>query len=166
MKILVLHGSTMGNTQQAARQIADILDAESKNIADIQADDLAQYDLLILGTSTWGAGDLQDDWAAFLPQLDCISLAGKTVAVFGLGDQSIYADTFVNGMADLAQKAEACGAALIGAWPKDGYDFIASRALRNGQFVGLALDVDNQPELTDQRIAAWTARLKQEAEGT
>lgn len=163
MKTLVLFGSTMGNTEQAAQQIADALGAEVQNVAAAEITELMNYDLLVLGTSTWGAGDLQDDWAAVLPQLDAVDLTGKPVAVFGLGDQSAYTDTFVDGMADLQEKAQARGATLIGAWPVEGYTFDASRAVTGERFAGLALDADSQPELTDGRIAAWTAQIAREA---
>lgn len=162
MKTLVLYGSTMGNTEHAAQQIATALGAEIHNVTTIQATELTDYDFLILGTSTWGAGDLQEDWAAFLPQLDAIDLTGKMVAVFGLGDQSIYTDTFVDGMADLQKKAHARGAALIGSWPVEKYTFESSRAICDNKFIGLALDADSQPELTDARITAWTQQLQKE----
>ncbi|MFN9675593.1 MAG: flavodoxin FldA, partial [Microcystis sp.] len=54
------------------------------------------------------------------------------------------------------------GGKTVGYWPTDGYDFNESKALKNGKFVGLALDEDNQSDLTEQRIKTWVAGLKGE----
>nr|MCR4561033.1 flavodoxin [Bacteroidales bacterium] len=111
---------------------------------------------------TWGDGELQDDWFTFLPTIKETGLAGKTVAVFGVGDQFSYSDTYVNAMGELYDAAKAAGANLIGATSTDGYSFNESTAVRDGKFVGLALDYDNQSDLSDDRIAAWVAQISPE----
>lgn len=165
MKTGVFYGSTMGTTERIAKKMATALRADATDVATIRARKMAAYDLLIWGTSTWGLGAIQDDWAAFIDQLDTVDLTGKAVAVFGLGDQEMYSDTFVDGMADLGDKAKARGATLIGSWPAEGYRFQESRAVVNGRFVGLALDEENQADLTPKRIRAWIRQLKQERTG-
>jgi flavodoxin I len=122
---------------------------------------MADCDLILLGSSTWGLGDMQDDWVAH-QDLPGINLEGKTVAVFGTGDQTGFSDSFVNAIGTLADSAEKAGAHLVGAWPTDGYDLLESTAVRNGRFVGLALDEDNQADQTQTRIAQWVAQLKTE----
>jgi flavodoxin I len=47
------------------------------------------------------------------------------------------------------------GARVVGFWPSDGYDFIASKAEEDGEFVGLVLDQDSQKQLTDDRLETW-----------
>ena len=162
MSIAVIYGSTTGMTAEVAANIASALGAECLNVAEVSADNLAGFDALVLGSSTWGAGDLQDDWEANIGVLEGANLAGKKVAVFGTGDSLGFADTFCDAMARLRDAAAAAGAAIVGAGPVEGYDGIASRVVENGRFIGLPLDVTNQPELTDSRVAAWVGKLKTE----
>jgi flavodoxin I len=160
----VFYGSTTGNTGSAAEAIAAALGdgAAAVDVSNADASAFNEPDLLILGTSTWGMGDLQDDWAGALDALKTVSLAGKHVAIFGLGDQMSYADTFVDGMRDLYDAAIEAGATVVGATAADGYEFSESRAVVDGKFVGLVLDDDNEAGQTDARISAWVAQLKQE----
>ena len=109
--ISVIFGSTTGNTEAAAQQIAAALGGSAVNVNDATADDFAA-DLVVLGTSTWGVGDLQDDWAAQLSKLQAADLSGRKVALFGEGDQTGFGDSFVSGMGALAEEAEKKGATL------------------------------------------------------
>ena len=165
MKVGIYYGSTMGNTANAAKSIKAELDSVGQvdllNISDSDIASMADYDLLILGSSTWGSGEVQDDWSG-KESLDGISLTGKKAAVFGTGDQYAYADTFVDAIGILADSLAKAGAALLGKWPTDGYDFDSSTAARGGSFVGLVLDDDNQSNKTDERIKQWTQQLKDE----
>jgi flavodoxin I len=163
-RIGIFYGSTTGNTQAAADLISQAFGAEAaapEGIFGIIPEDLIGFDLLILGSSTWGYGDLQDDWEAVLPKLDQIDLTGRKVALFGLGDQDGYPDTFVDALGIIAEKVRERGGEIVGTLDTDGYTFDSSKAVENGIFVGLPLDEDNQPEMTAPRVAAWTARLKE-----
>ena len=52
---------------------------------------------------------------------------------------------------------------MIGAWPTGGYDFEASAAeFVPGWFMGLAIDEDNQGEMTEQRIEEWVTQIMAE----
>ena len=84
------------------------------------------------------------------------------VAYFGDGDQYGYADNFQDAIGILEEKISQRGGKTVGYWPTEGYDFEQSRALKNGKFVGLALDEGSQSELTDERIKTWVAQLKKE----
>jgi flavodoxin I len=161
----LFYGSTTGNTKDAAQQIAAALEGikvHLANIAGATAEDLQPFDVLILGTSTWGSGDHQDDWAAFQPQLGKVDWSGKRVALFGLGDQYGYSDTFVDAMGLLHESLVAQGAEVVGAWTGQDYDFEASAAQKDGQFVGLALDADNQANLTASRVGEWARQVRGE----
>lgn len=159
----VFYGSSGGNTQMAAQAIARALGKERCTLRDIARcapQDLAAFDLLVIGTCTLGMGDLQDDWEAFLRKFKGTDLAGKSAAFFGLGDQHTYSDTFVDAMAELHDVFTAAGVVVVGgAWPVDGYEFDHSRAVRHGSFVGLVLDEDNQSELSAGRIERWVKGL-------
>lgn len=155
----VIYGSTMGNTERAAQRIAEVLGGKAVAISAATPADF-EADLLVLGTSTWGLGDLQDDWAAGLDKLKAAPLSGKAVALFGQGDQVSYSTTYLDGMGELYDIVQAGGARVIGTWPTDGYRHDESKAVRDGAFVGLALDDDNDSGLTDERIAKWCAALQ------
>ncbi|MHC5828496.1 MAG: flavodoxin FldA, partial [Nostoc sp.] len=117
-----------------------------------------EYDLLIIGSPTWDIGQLQSDWEGFFPDLDQIDFSGKRVAYFGDGDQYGYSDNFQDAIGIIEEKISQRGGKTVGYWPTEGYDFEQSRALRNGKFVGLALDQGSQSELTDERIKTWVAQ--------
>lgn len=159
MSIAVIFGSSMGNTEGAANMIAEKLGISNVlNIADVDADKINSYDKLICGTSTWGSGDLQDDWDGF--DFSKLNLSGKTVAVFGMGDSESYSDTYCSGMGKLAQGLKSAGANLVGAVSIGGYTFEASDAVEGDKFVGLALDNDNHEDLTENRINTWIEQIK------
>ncbi len=156
----VIFGSTTGNTEAVAQKIADALGgADVMSVSDASPADLDKYEVLVFGTSTWGVGDLQDDWEDNLDILDGIDYTGKKVALFGLGDQESYADTFVDGMKALKDKISAKGGKISGEWPVDGYTFDSSASVEGDHFIGLALDEDNQADKTDERIASWVSTI-------
>ena len=161
--VKVIYGSSTGNTENAARAIAEAFGTEAVNVANAKPEDF-NASLLILGTSTWGLGELQEDWAAGITMLDSIDLTGKKVALFGLGDQCGFADTFVDAMGILADKALERGAVLIGETSSEGYQHTCSAAEKEGIFRGLALDDSNEPEKTPGRIAAWIKQLRRTTE--
>ncbi len=161
-KIGIFYGSTTGNTEAAAASIAAALNGDCIAIDSDSVSKLADYDVLVLGSSTWGLGDLQDDWDTVADGLGGLNLEGKKVAFFGTGDQEGYSDTFVDAMGVLKAKLAGTGAEFIGSWPIDGYEFDESASVEGGAFVGLALDEDNQSDETATRITEWTAQLKSE----
>ncbi len=166
MKTGIVYGSTTGNTETVARQIGGLMAGSTVHeVETVATADYENYDLLLLGTSTWGLGDLQDDWSASLQNLSEANLKGKKVALFGLGDQALFADTFVDGIRPIHDAAEAAGATIIGKWSTAGYDHAASAAVEGDQFLGLALDFENQSHLTAGRIEAWIRQVSEEAEG-
>ena len=161
-KVGIFYGSTTGVTEDIANRIAEKIDgAEVFNI-DGNVDELENYDVLLLGTSTWGFGDLQDDWQAVLDDLANLNLAGKKVAYFGSGDQGTFSDTFMDGMAIINEEISKTGAIVIGNTSTEGYEFNESRAVEGDKFLGLALDEVNQSDLTDERIDAWVEQIKKE----
>ncbi|MEL6225219.1 MAG: flavodoxin FldA [Cyanobacteria bacterium J06626_14] len=165
-RIGLFYGTQTGNTQTAAELIQKEFGGESAvelyDIATFDPDNFSQHDCIIIGSPTWNIGELQADWEGCFDELDSIDFTGKKVAYFGTGDQVGYADNFQDALGILEEKIAGLGAQTVGYWSTDGYDFSESLALRNGKFVGLALDEDNQSELTEERIQAWVAQLKQD----
>lgn len=158
-KTIVVYGSTTGTCESIAQTIGDQLGAEVINVADLTANQLAEADNIVLGTSTWGAGELQDDWYDGVNVVKSVNLSGKRVAIFGCGDSASYSDTFCGGMKELYDAAVAAGATVVGAVSTDGYTFDDSDAVVDGQFVGLALDDVNEDDKTSERISAWLPTL-------
>lgn len=162
-KIAVVYGSSTDNTKNAAEIIAKELSGKDVTLLDVgnlKAEDLDSYQSLILGTSTWGLGDLQDDWDSYLSNLEKSNLEGKTIALFGLGDSSSYSDTYVDGMGILYDAIKNKGIKLVGEVPTDSYSFDDSKAVVDGKFVGLALDEENEGEKTEERIEAWVKEIE------
>ena len=119
-----------------------------------------KYEHFILGTPTYFDGELPDSWDEFLPELEDADLSGRKVAVYGLGDQQHYPVSFADGVGLLASYMEELGATIVGETSTEGYSYEHSVAERDGRFLGLVLDPTNQPELTDERLAAWLEQLK------
>ena len=158
-KTIVVYGSTTGTCESIAQTLGDQLGAEVINVSDLTANQLAEADNIVLGTSTWGAGELQDAWYDGDNVVKSANLSGKRVALFGCGDSASYSDTFCGGMKELYDAAVAAGATVVGAVPTDGYTFDDSDAVVDGQFVGLALDDVNEDDKTSERISAWLPAL-------
>lgn len=159
-KTVVIYGSSTGTCQSIAENIASKLGVEAVDVANLNADVIAENDNLLLGTSTWGSGELQDDWFDGLKTLKEAGLSGKTVAVFGCGDAESYSDTFCGAMAEVYNTAKDAGAKLVGEVSTDGYTFDDSEAVVDGKFVGLALDDVNEDDKTEGRIDAWLEAIK------
>ena len=159
----IIYGSSTGNTEKAAEMIAEKIEKSIvRNITDTDVAFIEGCDLLILGTSTWGTGDLQDDWESGVKILREADLSGKKVALFGFGDQESWGDSFVDGMGTLYNVIDEKGAELIGRWSTEGYSYESSTAVVAGGFVGLALDEDNQADMTEERINKWVQQIKEE----
>ena len=167
MACAIVYGSNTGVGQGVAEDLkellGDLVDGVF-NIAETDLDKLLEYDKLILGISTWDIGELQYDWADKAEGLPGKAWKGKTIAFFGMGDAAGYPDTFVDAMGMVWAPMMQAGAKLVGKVPVDGYEFEASRALCDNRtkFVGLPLDNDNDADLTDDRLKAWSEQLKSE----
>lgn len=160
----IFYGSTTGSTEDVAHRIAkrlDISDSDIHNVASTAPSAVADYDVLLLGTSTWGSGELQDDWYDFVAGMRELDLKGKQIAIFGVGDESM-SDTFCSAVGKLYEELQPTGAEFIGAFPDDVYHFDHTDADVDGVVVGLLLDETNHPDLTDGRIEKWTEQIRRE----
>lgn len=162
-KTCIIYGSSTGTCQAIAEKIAEKLGVDSADVydvANIESSTVDDYQNLLLGSSTWGSGDLQDDWYDGLDKLKSANLSGKTIALFGCGDSESYSDTFCAAMGDIYEGLKDSGAKFIGAVSTDGYTYDDSAAVVDGKFVGLALDDVNEDDKTDERIDAWVEEIK------
>lgn len=168
LKIGLFYGSTTCYTEMAAEKIQAQLNSlfddnvvDLHNIKDVSLNKTSGYDILIFGISTWDFGELQEDWESHWDEVYQLNLAGKTVALFGLGDQIGYTDWFQDALGMLHDALAPSGCNIIGYWPNKGYDFAQSKALTEDRsmFVGLSLDDENQYDDTDERIEQWCHQL-------
>ncbi len=162
----IYFGSDTGNTEHVAKLIQKEL---GKNLIDVHdiakstKEEIAEYDLLLFGIPTWYYGEAQCDWDDFFPELEQVDFDGKLYAIFGCGDQEDYAEYFLDAMGMVRDIVDGKGGILMGLWPTEGYDFVASKGLADDDhFVGLGIDEDRQPELTEQRVKQWCAQITEE----
>lgn len=169
----IFFGTDSGTTRLIAKKMAKKLGEladKPLNVNRISVEDMLAYDALILGTPTYGEGQLPSrstgvkdgSWEEFLPELCAHDLTGKKIALYGLGDQDKYGHRFANGMFELYSRLKNAGATLIGDWPTEGYEFSESKSVIDGRFVGLVIDNSNQGLLTDERIENWLSQIKDE----
>jgi len=165
-QIGIFYGSTEGNTERVVTQIQQKLGGASAavlhNVNSATADDIAPYTNVILACPTWEIGQLQEDWESFVDELQDVDWSEKKVTYVGLGDADGYPDTFLDALGIIHDKIKDKGAVFIGAWPTAGYTFEASKGVVNGKFLGLAIDEDNQKDLTATSIEQWVAQIKNE----
>lgn len=160
-KTVIIYGSSTGTCQSIAETIANKLGvSDILDVAKVTAAQVNVYDNLLLGTSTWGAGDMQDDWYSGIKEIKNANLAGKTVALFGCGDSQSYSDTYCDGMGEIYRELQGTGCNIIGQVPTDGYTYDDTTAVVDGHFVGLALDDVNEGDMTEARIDAWIDSIK------
>lgn len=165
-KVGLIYGSDTGMTEEVTHSIVDLcsLDIDVIEADVVKVSDFDRYDKLILGLSTWYDGDLQSDWEMFFDDFKTIDFQGKKVALFGLGDQYGYGEYFIDGVGILAEIILENGGKITGYWPTKGYDYTESKAEITDEnlFYGLALDEDNQPELTPERLKKWILQVEED----
>lgn len=164
-KIGLFYTTDTGNTRKIAKRIKKQFaedEIELFDIAKTTPEAMLGCEALIIGTPTLGDGELPDPLTEFLGQVEASHFEGKPVALFGLGDQVGYPTEFVDALGITYKKLKKLGVRFIGSWSAEGYEFEKSKALRDGEFVGLVLDQDNQADLTDERLEEWLELVKPE----
>ena len=170
MSIGIIFGSDTGVTESVTDIIVETIKERGKEIDEIKEvcnieneEDFLKFELLILGLSTWYDGDLQSDWEVYFDKFKSIDFSGKTIALFGLGDQINYGEYYIDGVGMLAKVVLENGGNIIGNWSTEGYEHTESKAeIDENTFYGLALDEDNEDYKTEDRIAAWVDKVLEE----
>jgi len=163
-KIGLFYGSSTGRTKKVAEMIQKEFGTNNidvYNIKELKSIDILKYDNLIFGTSSWGVGDMQDDWETLIDDLVELDLSKKKIALYGLGDQIEYPESFVDGLGTLYCRIP-IKENIVGFCSTEGYKYYYSTAEKDGHFVGLVVDQDKQPELTEGRVKKWVIGLKKE----
>ena len=167
-KIGLFFGPLKGSVHRVAEKVKTALgeqNVEMISVNDASVADLEKFDQIIFGISTvgketWDSNYSNNDWSKFFPNISKVDYSGKTVAIFGLGDHVTYSSHFVNAIGVLAKELLKNGATIVGEVDPSGYEFDESEAVVEGKFIGLPIDEDFEPELTDERVANWVNTLK------
>jgi flavodoxin I len=169
-KIGIFFGPQKGSVNRVADLICEKIGSDKVEMVPVKTatvDDFKRFDKIIFGISTvgketWDASISKTDWGIFLPEVSKGDFTGTTVAIFGLGNHVTYASSFVDFMGLLAVELMKTGARIVGQVSSEGYEFEESAAIINGEFVGLPLDEDFEPELTPERVDNWLELLKKD----
>jgi len=169
-KIGLFYGPLGGSTERVAKKVAAALGNENVDLIparDAKAQDVEKYENVIYGMSTigketWDADKPANDWDLFLQEVEKVNYSNKVIAMFGLGDQITYDLHFVDALGTVAEIILPKGAKIVGKVDTEGYDFRESEALKDGQFIGLPVNEDFEPELTDERVNNWVEKIKGE----
>merc|ERR1712205_247780 len=167
----IYFGSTTGHTAEMADAIKDSLGDAGADPVDVGEIDgpaeLSDFDALVVGVPTWhtGAdsersGTAWDDFLDEIKQMD--SLKGKPVAVFGCGDSVGYGDNFCDAIEEIHDSFAEAGCNMIGYTDPSTYDFGESKSIRDGNFLGLPLDYENEYDECDSRIEKWVLQILEE----
>jgi len=171
--LLAVHGldaaTGTGNTKRVANSLkvhfGDLAD-EPQPIGASNAKDFEGYEAIILGAPSylWEKHRVSAlDFDTIEPPFDDFKdLVGTKVAIYGLGDQKEYPKNFCDAIGILWEHFSLRGAEMVGAVENKGFEFKRSRALKQGVFVGLPLDFENQGEMVGDRVEEWSKQLKRE----
>lgn len=170
-KIGLIYGTEFGNTRLVGSKISAAIGNYRIPVKMLPADKidahtLESLDVIILGAAAYNDDEASDGWGDLEYCLSRTDLSNKTIAFYGLGDQRLYPDSFLDSMGWLYQCVSGRGARIVGGWPVIGYSFNKSKAVTNDgkKLFGLAIDQNNQSSLTDFRIANWVAYVMHEIE--
>ena len=159
----IFYSFSTQKTSKIAEQIKAAFGDDSielVNVEDLDSENFLSYDNYVLGVPTWFDGELPNYWDEFIPDLEEFDLKGKVFAIYGLGDQKKYPENFVDGIGLMAKILLELGAKLVGHTSTDGYTFEGSKAVEGDQFLGLAIDYENQGSKNKERVKNWVDDLK------
>lgn len=171
VRIGIYYASTSGNTEVVSDYLLETFGsdlAKKYDIEEVGFEEVDQADIVIFGAPTWDYGNLQSDWEDNWQEFESLDLQGKTVALFGVGDQYGYPEWYLDAMGVIYNSLVSKGISPIGQWKVDGYEFESSRALTSDgkHFVGLAIDEESQSMLTKPRVQQWCCDVLEEYAAT
>lgn len=114
-KIGIFFGTSTGSTEEAAYLIAEEFGSnvaagpfEIDEVVGSVASVFNSYDALIVGTPTWNTGaDTERSgtgWdEVYYGEMEDLDIAGKKVAVFGLGDQISYSENYADASGEVSK---------------------------------------------------------------
>jgi flavodoxin I len=166
-KIGIFYGPELGSVEKVARLMETKIGADKVELIPVKNSDekaLEQFDKLIFGMSTigktnWDSEYKDTDWDVFATLFNKVNWAGKKVAMYCLGDHIQYPQHFVDALGWVYERLEKTEAEVVGFCTTEGYVYEESEGIRNGQFLGLPVDEDNESDKTEMRVENWINRL-------
>ncbi|WP_426711245.1 flavodoxin [Cetobacterium sp. SF1] len=161
-KIGVFYGSTGGRTEAVVKKLQHFFPNNECEFFDVAKgiSEIKNFNNIILATPSYGAGDIQDDWAGNLSNLEAIDFSDKTIGLIGCGDQYSFGAFYVGGLRELYNVLERKNASVVGFTESSGYEFDDSPAIKNGKFVGLVIDDSFDCNEILKRMATWAEEIK------
>jgi len=162
-------GTAGGTSLLVAEALVEAFGLEEDDLINMEEDfddieQMLEYDVLFIGSSTWGQGDVHHEWVD--PQLeiesDGIDFSGKTVALFGAGDCVKHGEHFCSALGKLYKTFTNAGANVVGFVDASDYKYESSLAEMDGKLCGLAIDQHNEEDKTETRIQNWISSLKEQ----
>jgi len=160
-------GTAGGTSMIVAQALAEAFDVDE--VINMEedfngVDQLLEYDILFIGSSTWGQGDVYFEWVDPLLEIesDGIDFEGKTVAFFGAGDSVKHGEHFCSALGKLYKTFTNAGAKVVGFVDANNYKYEYSLAEMDGKLCGLAIDEHNEKEKTPDRVNNWINSLKEQ----
>ncbi|MEA2029452.1 MAG: flavodoxin domain-containing protein [Campylobacterota bacterium] len=169
-KMGIFVGTAGGTSMKVADALAEVFDIDEDDIINMEddfddvEDQMMEYDVLFIGSSTWGQGDVHFSWVDPILEIEDedFDFSGKTVAFFGAGDYKKHGEHFCSALGKLHKTFTGAGAKAIGEIPKEGYTYEFSLAQMGDNLCGCAIDEHNESDKTQERIDMWIEKLKQE----
>ncbi len=169
-KMGVFVGTAGGTSMKVVDALVETFDIDEDDVINMEEDfddiedQMMEYDVLFIGSSTWGQGDVHFSWVDPVLEIqdDEIDFSGKTVAFFGAGDSKKHSEHFCSALGKLHKTFSEAGAKTIGSIPKDDYSYEFSLAEIEDNLCGCAIDEHNESEKSDSRIEKWIETLKKE----
>ena len=169
-KIGLFYGPLGGSTERVAKKVAaalgnenvDLIPSKDSKVSDVEKYENVIFGMSTIGKETWDADKSANDWDVFLPEVEKVDYSNKIIAMFGLGDQITYDLHFVDALGVVAKVILSKGAKIVGQVDTDSYDCRESLAIIDGKFIGLPVNEDFEPELTDERVNNWVEKIKKE----
>lgn len=166
----VFYGPLKGSVSKIAHQIIQYFGPSKCDlhwVKECDASDLNPYSHIIFGISTigrnnWDSDYEDDDWDVFETKFADVNWSGKKVAIYCLGDHVAYPNNFADALGWIYERLQKFDVEIIGFCKTDNYEFTDSEGVYDGKFVGLPLDEDTQPEMTESRLRNWLQNLQEE----
>ncbi len=166
-KMGIFIGTAGFTSMKIADALVEAFDIDEDDVVNMEEDfdeidDMLEYDVLFLGSSTWGQGDPHFSWVDVLLDMEGgdFDFSGKKVAFFGAGDCQKHAENFCSALGKLHKSFTAAGAEAVGFIPKELYTYEISLAEIDGKFCGCGIDEHNESDKTPERIEQWIDALK------
>lgn len=91
ISVAIIYASVSGNTKELAEELYQILLGMSVHISiysinEFSLEDLSQYKAVVIGTYTWGNGEIPMEMRQLYQAFESIKRKDITTAVFGTGD--------------------------------------------------------------------------------